>query len=232
MKFIKHKALTNNINYIYYECQLIPKNNNFIPELINISKSEATNYNNKQANRSDNNRSFLTLYSDVFVGLLTEYIWEYFLNNRIKVKDSCFVSKTSYSPEIDQIDLITHNNHTIEVRSSNVRNGILFAINNFDILGPYTNKYKPHEDFKSFYLRTLYTLTTEQILLSLKNDRPISLYLMGGATRSMMENDDLVVFKDLKPFYDRSGYTSKYRCIPIKSGLDADDIILELNRLD
>lgn len=231
MKFIQYKLPMDNREYIYYECKLNLRNDLFIQEIIEASKQEASRYNGKQANKSDKRRSLRTLNSDVFVGLLTEYIWEYFLNKLIKVEGSSFVSRTNYNPKEEQIDLIIYNNHTIEVRSSNVRNGIPFGINNFDILGPYTNMYKPKEEFKSFYLRTLYTLTTEKILFDLQNGRPVSIYLMGGATRSMMEDDKVIVYKDLKPNNDKEGYKSRYRCIPIKNGLDAKEIVLELRIL-
>ena len=62
-----------------------------------------------------------------------------------------------------QIDLkVISNNKKIEVRSSFPRNGIEFAICHpsyeFDVIGPYSNNYKPGEIQKDYYVRTLFHL--------------------------------------------------------------------------
>lgn len=42
-----------------------------------------------------------------------------------------------------------------------------------------------------------------------------------------MKDDNLIIYKNLKPSYDRSGYSSKYRCVPIRKAFDCEEIVLE-----
>lgn len=227
MQYINHVTKLNGRIFNYIECRISSEKDEFVRKLLEKSEIEATNYISKRANDSYNSRSNNKLRSDVFVGLLTEYIWKDFIVKSTGVQD--IVQTTIYKPNQDQVDLICKNSKTIEIRSSNVRKGVEFGISVFDILGPYSNAYKKGETLKNFYLRTLYVPTTIEIKNNLIKGMQASIFLVGGATENMMRNDNLILLKDLKtPQQSNNNYQTSYRCIPIKNGLDCKEMIAKL----
>ena len=41
----------------------------------------------------------------------------------------------------------------------------------------------------------------------------------------------LIIYKNLRPSYDRSGCSSKYKCFPIRKAFDCEEMVLELKSL-
>ena len=184
--------------------------------------------NEKAANDSQNKRPHERKLSNAIAGVLAEYCWKTFLNT---VSLDIITKETPFNRADDQIDLETlTTKKTIEVRSSFPRNGIDFAIchhdHEFDILGPYTNNYKPNEIQKDFYLRTLYhTQSPTDFLKEFKKDGFVTT-LTGGATWDMMADDDIAIVKALIPEDDISDFEvkSNYRVIPFSRALDCAEI--------
>jgi hypothetical protein len=194
------------------------------------------------ANDSETKRSIDKIINNCIAGILSEYLWGKFLN-----RENPLVSRTVMSEASTQIDLkIISNDKKIEVRSSFPHNGINFAIcsstDEFDILGPYSNSYKPGEIQKDYYVRALfhmpflrywknpqgqsvkiYAKITERI----KKDG-FEAYLTGGATWSMMINDKIAKNKSFIPedelSLSRLKTASVFRVVPFHDALDTIEI--------
>ena len=183
------------------------------------------NVNIGAANDSTIGRSDERLLANCIAGLTSEYCWKHFLNFR----DKC-VSTTPFESAANQIDLEVISNHKrIEVRSSFPRNGLPFAIchpeKEFDILGPYSNSYKPGEVYKDYYVRTLFHLETPMKIIEKIHSKEFIVYLTGGATHEMMFDPNLSKNKDLIP-EDSLGVQEKttYRVVPFHNALDCREI--------
>lgn len=133
---------------------------------------------------------------------------------------------------VNQIDIKLNTGKTIEVRSSCVRNGIDFAVftrdkNNtaqqyFDVIGPYSNGYKPGEHLKDYYMRVLYGCDKKQFMTLL--DKPVlTLFITGGATKAMMLDKNFYQNKHLVPAGGQVQVESDYRVIPLGKSLDAKE---------
>lgn len=177
------------------------------------------------ANDSTSVRSNDRLFANCIAGLTSEYCWKHFLNYR-----SICVRTTPFESAANQIDLeIIANKKRIEVRSSFPRNGISFAIchpeKEFDILGPYSNSYKPGEVHKDYYVRTLFHLDTPLSIIDKIRSSEFNVYLTGGATHDMMFNPALSKEKDLIP-EDTFGVQERtaYRVVPFHNALDCREI--------
>ena len=123
----------------------------------------------------------------------------------------------------------------VESRSSIAHNRSLeVALNQYDIIGPYTSDVKKNEAFRDFYARPLYAyldyeksrysnLSFEKLL----NDGRIELYIVGGCDRDQMANKSF-------PKSMRQGRT-RYKVVPILQGYDAiafsEHITQTLNRI-
>lgn len=195
-------------------------------ELSNLVCANAAN----EGNRVRNER---TLEINAISGILAEYAWKEYINYRA---GEDIVDFTECVDHREQIDLqILDTDITIEVRSSFVRNGLQFALCNrryrFDILGPYTNIYKPNEIFKDFYLRVLYPYQPSEFNKNFEKDK-VEVYLTCGATLEMMQDEDIFEYKDLTPAESLINVESEYRVIPLERSLDTIDIIQKiLNRI-
>lgn len=195
-------------------------------ELSNLVRANAANEGNRV--RDEN-----ILRINAISGILAEYAWKEYINYRANRN---IVDFTEYIDPREQIDLqIINTNIKIEVRSSFVKNGLQFALCNkkyrFDVLGPYTNVYKPNETFKDFYLRTLYPFDTSKFDEYFNNDI-VEVYLTCGATLEMMNNINIYVYKDLIPAEALIDVNSNYRVIPFERSLDTIDITQNiLNRI-
>lgn len=129
-----------------------------------------------------------------------------------------------------QIDLkVISNNKKIEVRSSFPRNGIEFAICHpsyeFDVIGPYSNNYKPGEIQKDYYVRTLFHLYNPTDIISMISADSFKVYLTGGATWDMMIDNDYSKNKTLLPDFGL-GVIQKasYRVVPFSKSKDTREI--------
>lgn len=141
---------------------LISTENDWYKRVFSYAKAIESNLNRGQANSSEN-RSEEIVAIDNLSGVIAEYACYDIL--RYYFKDA--VEKPSSSGSVNQIDIMLAGvKKTVEVRSSCVRNGIDFALfskpsNNsdeqyFDVIGPYSNGYKPGEIIKDYYMRVLY----------------------------------------------------------------------------
>src|SRR6185437_467440 len=207
-------------------------NNSFDKGLLNqieeIGNKLADSVNDLAANDSSNKRSSERKRSNAIAGVLAEYCWKNFLNS---VSIETLVKETEYVDKSSQIDLILiKSKKTIEVRSSFPRNGVQFAICSpkyeFDILGPYSNSYKPNEPQKDFYLRTLFHVGSPiDFLTEFKNDNFIA-YLTGAATWAMMVDENISKNKTLIPEDTISDIEkeSLYRVVPFSKALDCSQI--------
>lgn len=190
------------------------------------------------ANDSSLARSYRRICINAVAGVLAEYLWRTYLN-LTRCSDNLV-----YSPAMDlkseQIDLKTIEKQlTIEVRSSFPRNGIGFAICNpvhqFDIIGPYSNSYKPGEIQKDFYVRTLYPFDFNEFSSRLRRDN-LKVYLTGGATWKMFSNPGIAFKKSFIPkdeiSIDRLSLKSEYMVIPFSRALDTVEIFREIQEAE
>lgn len=180
------------------------------------------------ANDANLKRSYDRILSNCIAGIISEYLWKKYLNQGKEI-----VRTTEMEDASTQIDLaIISNNKKIEVRSSFPRNGIPFAVCNcsyqFDIIGPYSNGYKPGEIQKDYYIRVLFHLQRPIDLLSKVKQDGFEAYLTGGATWQMMSNPQVATEKCFIPedevSIDRMASRSNYRVVPFSRALDTLDI--------
>jgi len=196
-----------------------------INRLLAEAEHLAGSVNRGRANDSDHNRTYRTVLANCIAGVVSEYFWKLYLN-----ENGNYVQSTTFDDPTAQIDLeVIRNQKKIEVRSSFPRKGVEFAICHpiyqFDILGPYSNNYKPGEVEKDFYVRTLFHLEQpSQIIDRIKQDHFV-LCLTGGATWDMMWNRNSSLEKDLIP-EDKIGILTKssYRVVPFCSALGTKEI--------
>lgn len=135
---------------------------------------------------------------------------------------------------INQIDLQLSTGRTIEVRSSCVRNGIDFAVfakndvegdeQYFDVIGPYSNGYKPGEYLKDYYMRVLYWCDKKKFM-DLFQSPSVQLFITGGATNAMMCDTNYFQKKHLVPAGGQVQVESDYRVVPLGKSLDAKQFI-------
>lgn len=222
------------------------KSSMFDNEMIKTFETKANELakrvNSYKANESFAKRDDITLLANNFIGIISEYAWKYFINLTTIDTTVMETEMTDISSQIDLIHLKTKK--TIEVRSSFVTNGINFAIfheKGFDIIGPYMNGVKLAEIEKDFYLRTLFHYDNKKIssfINEVKNSdyrNPFNIYLVGGATKEMMNDEMLYITKPMK-----TGQTieegipqeaTHYKAIPIIKALDTLKIRKEIIKL-
>lgn len=214
-----------------------------------IKKGEAlaAKVNPGAANDGRQKRDATKIRQNCIAGLLAEYLWKDFLNRK-----KITVEETEMEAASTQIDLrVIANGKKIEVRSSFPRNGIDFAIchstKEFDVLGFYSNDYKPGEIKKDYYLRTLFHLAVERywekdaqtripivekLEEKMKKDG-FEVFLTGGADWKMMIDDTFSQEKHLIPEDEMSPSRlqskSSYRVVPFSKALDTYDIFERIN---
>lgn len=204
----------------YQSCQ---EDKNLIDSLIDKAENLAKKVNDRAANDSAVPRSFPRIKANCIAGVISEYFWKIYLN-----AESVVVSETDFEESANQIDLkVLSTGKKIEVRSSFPRNGIEFAlchpIYQFDILGPYSNSYKPGEIQKDFYVRTLFHLYNPIDIITKIKENEFHIYLTGGATWDMMTN--ISMDKSLTPEDNFSlSEATEYKVIPFSKALDTDQI--------
>lgn len=184
-----------------------------------------------QANSSEK-RDALTIKIDNLSGLIAEYACDEIL--RMYIGKEKIVKPTSENSK-NQIDIaLDQGKKTIEVRSSCVKNGIDFALfakpapgaqkQYFDVIGPYSNQYKPGECEKDYYMRVLYCCEKKNFLKLLEQPT-IRLYITGGATKEMMNDKNVYQIKHLVPAGGEVDIESDYRVVPLGKSLDFADFI-------
>jgi len=171
------------------------------------------------------------LQIDGVSGFLVEWSWLYFLND---LHGDDFVRFIEFSDATNQIDLlITKYNKRIEVRSSNVRNGVKFGLCNrrhqFHIVGPYRNLVKPGEEGKDFYVMVLYPVVKERWFSDFFDLDIVTVDLTCGATWEMMDDEEIYKWESLESRYQRSSIKSEYRAIPFGKSLDTVEIARLMN---
>lgn len=196
-----------------------------LDDLIAQANRQAGTVNSGAANQGATSRPLAIKIVDSFAGLLAEYCWKYFIN---LIAIDVVVTETQMVTARTQIDLrVLKNNKSIEIRSSIVRNGILFAITHpeyaFNLIGPYENEYKPHEGQKSYYLGALLDFSGEKkdfldFVRATNKESKLKVWLVAGATRDMMIKDG--VEKGMAAG-DTAAGNSKYKTMKVTNSLDA-----------
>lgn len=223
----KMKRSFNVVRYLFFY-QTDNTDKKLIESLITEGKKLACFVNPGAANNGTSKRTFTRIICNCIAGVLSEYLWKDYLN-----REKTIVRATECKDIAAQIDLeIISNKKKIEVRSSFPRNGIPFAICNsrfeFDVIGPYSNKYKPGEVQKDYYVRTLFHLHDPLELITKIKQDGFEAYLAGGATWKMMINNNFAKQKNLKPHGDisliREENAANYRVVPFSNALDTTEI--------
>ena len=196
--------------------------------MLGQAESLASQVTKNSANDASFVRSQERLVRNALAGLLSESAWRIAINSLTK-KETLF--STNFAHTYDQIDLVTGDNKTIEVRSSFPRKGLAFALCNptfeFDVIGPYVNNYKPSEISKDIYVRTLFPFEESELIERI-HGKGIQMFLTGGATNEMFNNPALFIEKSMTAMKDvllnQSGPASKYKVIPFSRALDTFQI--------
>lgn len=217
----------------------IPKNGEFIRDILRQASIIEPKLNKGKANDSTP-RDAKTVAQDNLAGLIAENTCRRILECRYGVE--VIDQSASTDSSIDQIDIKLSNGKTIEVRSSGIRNGLEFAIfstnaktktSYIDVIGPYFNDYKPCETPKDYYLRPIYTFDLKDFNKYFAASDTITLFILGGATRRMMNDDGTYVVKKFYPdgferFVPKNA--TKYRAVPMLNALDACQFLEVLER--
>ena len=204
-----------------------PTDRALLDELIEKAESMSLNVCKGKANDSLSDRSRVTVRSNCYAGVISEYFWKALINSGGKT----YVKETDFVSASNQIDLeIVSNRKKIEVRSSFPRNGCEFAICNpkyqFDILGPYNNAYKPEEISKDYFLRTFFVMRFPSEILMKVRSSDFIIDLVGGATWDMMWNPAISKYKTLTPEFDYGiEVATSYRVVPMCYALDTVEIV-------
>lgn len=169
----------------------IYKNDDDYKKIYDEAQKKYATMNSHKANNSTEKRSNLERFVDCFAGFISELAVKNFFDEQ-----NLPVIRLDSNSSLNQKDLIIERNKKIiEVRSSFVYKSIEFAIfskeKNYKIVGPYINEYKPNEITKDYYITTLFETKKDKILEA----KEIVLYIIGAATKEMM-NDDKISFND------------------------------------
>lgn len=203
----------------------LPEDKILIDQLLSEAQTLADKVFPGAANDSVHARNKERIYANCIAGVVSEYCWKHFLN----YQKEC-VKSTPFESASNQIDLeIIANRKKIEVRSSFPRNGVAFAVchpvKEFDILGPYSNSYKPGEVHKDYFIRTLFPMQHPSDILTQIMSGSFTLYLTGGATYDMMFDNRYSKDKDFIP---EDNFTiqmrTSYRVVPFHNALDCAEI--------
>lgn len=199
-----------------------------IDRLCKEADNLASKVNPHAANNSTIERDIFRRKANCLAGVISEYFWNYYLNDGIPGK---IVRKTKFTDVSKQIDIeIVSNSKRIEVRSSFPRNGVTFAICNphyeFNIVGSYNNSYKPGEVRKDYYVLCLFEFEYPEKILDAIKKPNFNIFLTGGSTYEMMHDSNISKQSSLLPddtLYDNEVATN-YRVVPLSKALDTIEI--------
>lgn len=188
------------------------------------------------ARNSSQNRENKQILINSVAGVISEYLWKHYLNKKLNQKN-IFIRETELTDIRNQVDLeIDYKNQkiikTAEVRSSfpyaGIKNGVCKY---FDIIGWYANSVKLKEVKKDFYLRVLFPYREIDFAKFLKEE--FEVFLVGGATKELLENSPYATDREFQPFYEQQNTTNtKYRVIrPIVNAYDVNEITEEISKL-
>jgi len=204
-----------------------------LDNLILSSKELATKVNPYLARDASRIRDFNTVWINAFAGLVSEWCWRYWLKQQVKKKSlNLKIEPGKFSTATNQIDIVVHYPNCItkyiEVRSSFPYTGLENAIcRAFNIIGWYVNPIKHMEIRKDYYVMALFPFKSSKIWERLKNGQ-FACYLVGGATRKLLEENEYAEDKELTPYYEicYGVYAKKtiYRVIPIVKAYDIIEI--------
>ena len=221
-------------NFVCLEVE-ISTESNWYKSVFSEAKKIESKLNKGQANTSEE-RSEDIVEIDNLAGVIAEYAC--FAVLRYYFKDA--VEKPSSDKPVNQIDIMFSGiKKTVEVRSSFVKNGIDFALFNrpndkdkeqyFDVIGPYSNGYKPGEIIKDYYMRVLYEGKKEEFK-DVIDQKKIRLYITGGVTADMIENKSISQVKHLKPKGGEVKLESDYIVVPMGESLEFPVFIENISR--
>lgn len=228
-----HYPNTNRVSrFRYIQVEVLPATNLQDGYLLKGMLTQAETLASQVTKNSANDASFVRskdrLVRNALAGLLSESAWRLAVNGLTKKET---LSSTNFTHTYKQIDLVTDDNKTIEVRSSFPRKGLAFALCNptyeFDVIGPYVNDYKPGEISKNLYVRTLFPFEESELLERIRG-KGIQMFLTGGATHEMFNDSSLSIEKSMTSMEDvllnQVGPASKYKVIPFSRALDTFEI--------
>ena len=240
-KYTKMKKVFRVAKYTFN--YLSDKDDRLLLDTIILKGTElAGKVNSGAANDSSKKREFEKILNNCIAGILSEFLWKEFLN-----RESILVEETIFFSSSNQIDLrVVSNDKKIEVRSSFPRNGINFALchssHEFDIIGMYSNDYKPMEIQKDYYVRSLFHLGIDRywqkdeytkipiikkIIEEVRKDG-FEAYLTGGASWEMMIDENIAQNKSFIPDDEinmkRLNSKTSYRVVPFSGAHDTIDI--------
>lgn len=228
-----HYPTSNRVSrFRYIQVDLLPSTNiqdeNLLKHMFAQAETLASQVTKNSANDASFVRSQERLIRNALAGLLSESAWRLAVNGLTKEET---LLSTKFTHSYNQIDLVTSDNKTIEVRSSFPRKGLAFALCNpnyeFDVIGPYVNNYKPGEISKDIYVRTLFPFEESELVERIRG-KGIQMFLTGGATNEMFSNSSLFIEKSMTAMEDsalnQAGPTSKYKVIPFSKALDTFQI--------
>ena len=216
----------------YIQVDLLPSTNLEDQKLLTGMLAQAEDLARQVTKNSANDASFVRsqerLIRNALAGLLSECAWRLAING-LTQKETLLSTKFNHTH--DQIDLVSSENKTIEVRSSFPRKGLAFALCNptyeFDVIGPYVNNYKPSEISKDIYVRTLFPFDESELIERVKG-KGIQMFLTGGATNEMFMNPKTFIEKSMTAMEDvilnQTGPASTYKVIPFSRALDTFEV--------
>jgi len=232
-----HKNSNRKSDFYCCKIELSPRANSYdrliLKELIFRGTALSKQVNPGAANDANLERDYNRILVNSVSGVIAEYLWKVFLN---LTSIENIVSETIMLDKTNQIDLITiKDESTIEVRSSFPRNGLLFAIcdpqHQFDIIGPYSNGYKPNEIQKNFYARTLFPFDYNEFNKRITENN-FCVYLTGGATWKMFQDTNITLKKSFIPedeiSIERLNTKSEYLVIPFSAALDTIELFKKI----
>lgn len=194
------------------------KTNSVLAALRDEAWRLAENVNPRRANNSTTQRDKERLILDAVGGLLAEKAWLIYIN---RLYGEGTALPTDFVSAHGQIDIQLSNGKSIEIRSSFPRNGVKFAIcherYNFKNICKYDNLYKPSEVDKDFFGSVLFETPKEHLL---HMDGDTVLYLIGGSTKAMMQNDNIAFNTSLVAEDDLTETKTNYRVVYLKDALD------------
>ncbi len=212
-------------------------NSEWVKSVLEIAKEIEPKLNSSQANTGEE-RAPETKTDCNNAGLIAEYACYEFLKwlfGEIIEKPKSEGAKNQI--DIDAISALGKK-LTIEVRSSFVNNGIIFALfmkdkfhpgyQYFDVIGPYTNGYKPDEECKDFYMRVLFPFKKQEFESKLENNSTIDLYITGGVTGAMLYDRAFSQLKHLAPSGGEVEVEADYRVVPLYKSLDIYDFVAKI----
>ena len=125
-----HYPTSNRVSrFRYIQVDLSPSTNiqdeNLLKHMFALAETLASQVTKNSANDASFVRSQERLIRNALAGLLSESAWRLAVNGLTKKET---LSSTNFTHTYEQIDLVTDDNKTIEVRSSFPRKGLAFAL--------------------------------------------------------------------------------------------------------